>query len=101
VQSLQYSRHYLLPAEFVLYSDHQALHYINSQKRVRYQHIKWFEFIQYTFVLKHRLVWMTKLSMLWVRDLARYIHLVQRWLVLNVLCKIILLVRAWWNLYFI
>jgi len=45
----------LLPAEFVLYSDHQALRYINSQKRVGHQHIKWFEFIQeYTFVLKHR-----------------------------------------------
>jgi len=55
VQSLRYWRHYLLPVEFVLYSDHQALRCINSQKRVEHRHIKWFEFIQeYTFVLKHR-----------------------------------------------
>ena len=53
VQSLRYWHHYLLSTEFVLYSDHQALYYINSHKRVG-RHIKWFEFIQeYTFILKH------------------------------------------------
>jgi len=40
VQSLRYWCHYLLPTEFVLYSDHQALRYINSQKRVGHRHIK-------------------------------------------------------------
>lgn len=35
-------------------SDHQALRYVNFQKRIWYRHIKYLEFIQkYTFMLKH------------------------------------------------
>jgi len=53
VQHLRHWRHYMLRAEFILYSDHQALRYLNWQKQVGYRHIKWLEFIQeYTFVLK-------------------------------------------------
>lgn len=55
VQSLRYWRHYLLPHEFVLFSDHEALRYLNSQKKLNPRHAKWVEFIQeYTFVLKHK-----------------------------------------------
>jgi len=38
-----------------LYSDHEALRYLNSQKRLNARHSKWVEFLQdYTFVLKHK-----------------------------------------------
>ncbi|XP_050387198.1 uncharacterized protein LOC126803432 [Argentina anserina] len=48
-------RHYLLPQEIVLFSDHEALCYLNSQKKLNPRHAKWAEFIQdYTFVLKHK-----------------------------------------------
>ena len=44
----------MLPQEFVLYSDHEALRFLNSQKKLNPRHGKWVEFIQvYTFVLKH------------------------------------------------
>ena len=55
IQALRYWRHYLLPQEFVLYSDHEALRFLNFQKKLNPRHGKWVEFIQaYTFVLKHR-----------------------------------------------
>ena len=54
VQALCYWR-YLLPQEFVLYSDHEALKYFNSQKSLN-ANSKWVKFLQdYTFVLKHKM----------------------------------------------
>ena len=44
-----------MPKEFVLYTDHQALHYLNSQGKLNQRHLKCVEFMQSsTFVLKHR-----------------------------------------------
>ena len=55
VQALKKWRHYLLPKEFVLYTNHQALQYLNSQGKLNQRHMKWAEFLQsYTIVLKHR-----------------------------------------------
>lgn len=55
VQALKYWRHYLLPREFVLYSDHQALKFLNSQKKLGARHIKWVEYMQeFPIILKHR-----------------------------------------------
>ncbi|GJY74771.1 RNA-directed DNA polymerase [Tanacetum coccineum] len=48
VRSLEYWRHYLLPNEFVLYSDHQALKFIQGQA-------KWVEALQdFNFVIRHK-----------------------------------------------
>jgi hypothetical protein len=55
VQALKKWRHYLLPKEFVLFTDHKALQYINSQGKLNQRHSKWVEFLQsFTFVLNHR-----------------------------------------------
>jgi len=51
VQALRYWRHYLLPQEFVLYYDHEALRYLNSQKKLNHRHGHWVEYLQaYSFV---------------------------------------------------
>lgn len=54
-RSLEYWRHYLLSNEFILFSDHQALKYINGQHKLNPRHAKWVEFLQaYSFVIRHK-----------------------------------------------
>ena len=44
----------MLPTEFVLFSDHQALRYLNSQKKLNARHDKWVEFLnEYSFMINY------------------------------------------------
>ena len=55
VQAMKKWRHYLLPKEFILYSDNHALQFINNQPKLNQKHAKWVEFLQsFTFVIKHK-----------------------------------------------
>ena len=55
VRSLEYWRHYLIAKEFILYSDHEALKYINGQHNLKPRHAKWVEYLQaYSFSIKHK-----------------------------------------------
>jgi hypothetical protein len=55
VQTLKHWRHYLIHREFIIFSDHDSLRHLNSQKRVNARHGHWVDFLQqYTFVLKHK-----------------------------------------------
>lgn len=55
VQALRYWRNYLIYKEFVLFLGHEALKYINSQKKLHYRHGKLVSFLQeYAFILKHK-----------------------------------------------
>ena len=41
--------------KLVIYSDHEALRYLHSQKKLNFMHGSWVEFLQrYSFVVKHR-----------------------------------------------
>jgi hypothetical protein len=54
-RSLEYWRHYLLPSEFILFSDHQALRYIQGQAKLSPRHAKWVELLQdFSFVIRHK-----------------------------------------------
>ena len=54
-RALWHWRYYLLSQEFVIYSDHEALRYLHSQKKLNFRHSSWVEFLQrYHFVVKHR-----------------------------------------------
>jgi hypothetical protein len=64
IQNLKKWIHYLLPKDFVLFTDQKALWYINNQGKLNKKHSKWVEFLQsYTFVLKHRSRNQTRLLM--------------------------------------
>jgi hypothetical protein len=54
IQALEKWRHYLIPKEFVLYTDNQALQFITKQEKLNQRHAKWVEFMHnFTFVIKH------------------------------------------------
>jgi hypothetical protein len=54
IQALKKWRHYLVPKEFVLYSDNHALQSVTQQKKLNQKHAKWVEFMKnFTFVIKH------------------------------------------------
>ncbi|XP_074570594.1 uncharacterized protein LOC141827268 [Curcuma longa] len=55
VRALNHWSHYLLPKEFVLHSDHEALKYLGTQPKLSARHARWVEFLQaFQFVLKHK-----------------------------------------------
>ena len=55
IRALSHWNHYLLPKEFVLYSDHEALKYLSTQHKLGARHAKWVKFLQtFQFVLKHK-----------------------------------------------
>lgn len=45
LQSLKRWRHYLLPKEFIVFTNNQALSFLNSQDKLSQRHIKWMEFM--------------------------------------------------------
>ena len=54
IHALKKWRHYLIPREFVLYSDNHALQFVTQQEKLNQRHVKWVEYMQnFTFVTKH------------------------------------------------
>jgi Reverse transcriptase (RNA-dependent DNA polymerase)/RNase H-like domain found in reverse transcriptase len=45
VRALGHWRHYLISKEFILYSDHEALKFINGQHKLKPRHARWVEFL--------------------------------------------------------
>ena len=45
----------MVPHGFVLFTDHIALKYLNTQKKLNSRHVKWVSFLQgYTFFVQHK-----------------------------------------------
>jgi len=54
-RALKVWEHYLVQREFILFSDHHALQFINNKNSVNRMHARWVSFIQrFTFSLKHK-----------------------------------------------
>ena len=45
VQSLKHWRHYLMPREFILFSNNHALQLIMQQPKLNQKHVRWVEFL--------------------------------------------------------
>ncbi|GJZ47164.1 RNA-directed DNA polymerase [Tanacetum coccineum] len=55
VRTVKYWRHNLLPNEFILFSDHEALKFINGHHTLNPRHAKWVETLQaYSFVIQYK-----------------------------------------------
>jgi hypothetical protein len=55
VRVLETWQHYLLPKEFVIHSDHEALKYLKCQAKLNRCHAKWVEFIEtFPYVMKYK-----------------------------------------------
>ena len=55
VRALEHWRHYLVGAEFILHSDHEALRFIQGQHKLNPRHAKWVEYLQsFHFVIHHK-----------------------------------------------
>ncbi|XP_059441928.1 uncharacterized protein LOC132174260 [Corylus avellana] len=63
LKALKVWEHYLIQCEFVLYIDHQALKFINSEKNLNLMHAWWVSYFQqFTFSLKHKLGKLNRVS---------------------------------------
>ena len=55
VRALKVWEHYLLAHEFILFSDHFSLKFLQTQKTISRMHARWLSFIQrFNFVIKHK-----------------------------------------------
>ncbi|KAK8554936.1 hypothetical protein V6N13_016190 [Hibiscus sabdariffa] len=55
IRALETWQHYLLPKEFVIHTDHEALRYITGQHKLNKRHAKWVEFLEsFPYVIRYK-----------------------------------------------
>ncbi|KAL4385250.1 hypothetical protein GQ457_15G015550 [Hibiscus cannabinus] len=55
IWALETWHHYLLPKEFVIHTDHEALRYIIGQHKLNKRHAKWVEFLEsFPYVIRYK-----------------------------------------------
>ena len=55
VRAMETWRHYLLPKEFVIHTDHESLKHLKGQSKLNRRHAKWMEFLEeFPYVIKYK-----------------------------------------------
>ncbi|KAL4354178.1 hypothetical protein GQ457_06G015620 [Hibiscus cannabinus] len=55
IRALETWQHYLLPKEFIIHTDHEALKHIKSQHKLNKRHAKWVEFLEsFPYMIKYK-----------------------------------------------
>ena len=55
IRALETWQHYLLPKEFVIHTDHEALKHITGQHKLNKRHAKWVEFLEsFPYVIRYK-----------------------------------------------
>ncbi|KAK8600731.1 hypothetical protein V6N12_050582 [Hibiscus sabdariffa] len=55
IRALETWQHYLLPKEFMIHTDHEALRYITGQHKLNKRHAKWVEFLEsFPYVIRYK-----------------------------------------------
>ena len=55
VRALETWQHYLLPREFIIYTDHESLKFLKGQQKLNKRHGQWMEFLEpFPYVIKYK-----------------------------------------------
>lgn len=55
VRALETWQHYLLPREFVVYTDHESIKYLKGQQKLNKRHARWMEFVEpFPYVIRYK-----------------------------------------------
>ena len=55
IRALTTWQHYLMPREFIIYTDHESLKHLKTQNKLSQRHARWMEFVErFSYVIRYK-----------------------------------------------